>query len=192
MKSIHVRLSEEEEAILQEKAALTGCTVSDLVRDNLFRDVEQFATFRPATGAQFSELERRIDSMAETLQRLADWCEKYADLQEKSREFSESVGARFENTEVEIRSLSENIVRLVDLQEEERRAPFGMHRAFFQVATMAGFTLASGTFSNDPEAWQPYKEEARRRAFKKEGDETWASDLPVTEGCRGTGSGLPT
>jgi uncharacterized protein (DUF1778 family) len=171
MKSLHVKLSDEEEAILQEKAALAGCTVSDLVRGNLFRDAEQIAVLRPATGAQISELEKRINTLAEALQRLTDWSENCSALTEKSLAFSELLGSRMENAEAEIHSLSENIVRLVELQEEERRTPFGMHRAFFQVATMAGFTLASGTFSNDPEAWRPYKEDARRRAFKKEGDQ---------------------
>jgi uncharacterized protein (DUF1778 family) len=172
MKSLHVKLSDEEEAILQEKAALAGRTVSDLVRDNLFRDVEQIVGLRPATGAQVVELEQRINTLAGTLQRLVDWSENCSALTENSRAFSERLGARMENTEAEIHALSENVGRLVELQEEERRAPFGMQRTFFQVATMAGFTLASGTFSNDPEAWRPFKEDARRRAFKKEGDQS--------------------
>lgn len=171
MKSIHVRLSDEEEAVLQDKAALAGCTVSDLVRDKLFSDVEHIVAHRPATVGQVAGLERQINSLAETLQRLADWSGNHSELTEKTGAFSELLGARMDNAEAEIRSLSENIIRLVDIQEEERRTPFGMHKAFFQVATMAGFTLASGTFSNDPEAWQPYKDEARRRAFKKEGDQ---------------------
>ena len=172
MKSLHVKLSDEEEAILQEKAALAGCTVSDLVRDKLFRDEEHIVALRPATGAQVAELERRISALTGTLQSLADWSENCSALTEKSLAISELLGARMENAEAEIHSLSENVVRLVELQEEERRTPFGMHRTFFQVATMAGFTLASGTFSNDPEAWRPFKEDARRRAFKKEGDQS--------------------
>jgi uncharacterized protein (DUF1778 family) len=170
MKSLHVKLSDEEEAILQEKAALAGRTVSDLVRDNLFRDVEQIAGLKPATGTQVVELEQRINALAGTLQRLVDWSENFSVLTEKSGAFSELLGARMENAEAEIHALSENMGRLVELQEEERRAPFGMQRTFFQVATLAGFTLASGTFSNDQEAWRPFKEDARRRAFKKEGD----------------------
>ena len=119
-----------------------------------------------------AELERRISALTGTLQSLADWSENCSALTEKSLAISELLGARMENAEAEIHSLSENVVRLVELQEEERRTPFGMHRTFFQVATMAGFTLASGTFSNDPEAWRPFKEDARRRAFKKEGDQS--------------------
>ena len=171
MKSLHVKLSDEEEAILQEKAALAGCTVSDLVRDNLFRDVEQIVALRPATGAQVAELERRIAALAGTLQSLADWSQNFSELMEKTGDFSRLLGSRMENAEAEIHALSENVVRLVDLQEEERRAPFGMQRTFFQVATLAGFTLATGTFSNDPEAWRPFKEDARRRAFQREGDQ---------------------
>ena len=66
-------------------------------------------------------------------------------------------------------SINENLSRLVELLNEEKKFPFGMNRNFVQVATMASFTLARGTFSNAPEAWEPYKEEARRRAFKAEG-----------------------
>ena len=66
-------------------------------------------------------------------------------------------------------SINENLSRLVELLNEEKKFPFGMNRNFVQVATMASFTLARGTFSHAPEAWEPYKEEARRRAFKAEG-----------------------
>jgi len=66
------------------------------------------------------------------------------------------------------RSSDESLARLVEILNEEKKFPFGMNRNFFQVATMASFTLARGTFSHAPEAWEPYKEEARRRAFKAE------------------------
>jgi len=69
-------------------------------------------------------------------------------------------------------SSDENLARLVEILNEEKKFPFGMNRNFVQVATMASFTLARGTFSHAPEAWEPYKEEARRRAFKSEGDES--------------------
>lgn len=68
-------------------------------------------------------------------------------------------------------SSGESLSRLVAILDEEKKFPFGMNRNFVQVATMASFTLARGTFSNAPEAWEPYKEEARRRAFKAEGGE---------------------
>lgn len=68
-------------------------------------------------------------------------------------------------------SIKENLARLVELLNQEKNFPFGMNRKFVQVATMASFALARGTFSNSPEAWEPYKEEARTRAFKSgEGD----------------------
>lgn len=81
------------------------------------------------------------------------------------------VTAAQETLAVTTDSIKENLARLVELLNEEKNFPFGMNRKFVQVATMASFTLARGTFSNSPESWEPYKEEARSRAFKSgEGD----------------------
>lgn len=174
MKSIHVRLSDEEEALLEEEAALSGKTISDVVRATLFKNLERGA-LRPAGFEQVVALEEKLAFVAETVGRLNGACEKIAALERMVAELLELKGGqaelagRVENAEQEIRALSENLVRLVDLQVEEREAPFGMNRAFVQVATMAAFTLARGTFSHNPEAWEPYKEEARRRALKTEG-----------------------
>jgi len=176
MKSIHVRLSDEEEAKLQGEAELSGKSVSEVVRETLFRDPERGAALRPASSGQVEELGERLVLLAETLDRVRVACGKIESLEGVLGELlalkggQAELAGRVESAEHEIRSLSENLTRLVDLQVEERRAPFGMNRAFFQVATMASFTLARGTFSHSPEAWEPYKEEARRRAFKSEGE----------------------
>lgn len=176
MKSIHVRLSDEEEALLQEKAGLLGKTVSDVVRETLFSEMERMVALRPATFEQVNGVEGRLGLLAERVDRVAAACDKIAGLEQKVEGLFELKGGQSElaervgSAEKEIHSLSENFTRLVDLQVEERLAPFGMNRAFVQVATMASFTLARGTFSHNPEAWEPYKEEARRRAYKSEGD----------------------
>lgn len=172
MKGIHVRLSDEEEEQLLRLAEASGRTVSEVVREALFADPERSAALRPATSAEVEELGRRLDTWAE---KVDVTCEKLAVLEGVLAEVfglkggQAELAGRVENVEEEIRALSQNVTRLVDLQVEEREAPFGMSRAFMQVATMAAFTLARGTFSHNPEAWEPYKEEARRRALKTEG-----------------------
>ena len=172
MKSIHVRLSDEEEEELLRQAEASGRTVSEVVREALFADPGRSAALRPATSGEVEELEKRLEVWAGKVE-LA--CEKLAALEGGLAELSELKGGqaelagRVENEEEELRALSQNVTRLVDLQVEEREAPFGMNRAFLQAAIMAAFTLARGSFSNNPEAWEPYKEEARRRALKREG-----------------------
>lgn len=172
MKSIHVRVSDEEEALLLRQAEGSGRTVSEVVREVLFADLERSAALKPATSGEVEELGRRLDLWAE---RMTAGSEKMAVLEEMFAEVLQLKGGqaelvgRVENAEEEIRALSQNVTRLVDLQVEEREAPFGMNRPFIQVATMAAFTLARGTFSHNPEAWEPYKEEARRRALKAGG-----------------------
>jgi uncharacterized protein (DUF1778 family) len=175
VKSIHVRVSEEEETLLQGKAAQLGRTVSDLVREVLFRELEQVPVNQPASVGQVEELKSRLDSVAETVRGLAHSFEKMAGLEGRVEAIFEQknqrgeLALRMENAEQEIHSLSENLVRQVELQAEERREPFGMQRSFVQVSLLAAYTLARGTFSNNTEAWEPYKDEARRRAFPTEG-----------------------
>jgi uncharacterized protein (DUF1778 family) len=175
VKSIHVRVSEEEEALLQGKSAQLGKTVSDLVRDALFRELEQVLDRQPATVGQVEELKSRLDCLTETVQVMARLVEKMAGLEGRIEALSEQKTAqgelarRVESAEQEIHALSENLVRQVELQVEERRVPFGMQRSFVQVSLLAAYTLARGTFSNNTDAWEPYKEEARRRAFPEEG-----------------------
>lgn len=176
MNGIHVRVSEEEEALLQEQAALAGKTVSELVREVLFREPGRFCALRPATFEQLNGLEERVATLTETVARLCSACEKPDAGEGAAGEIlalkngQSELAGRVENAERALRFLSENVTRLVDLQVQEREAPFGLDRAFVQVATMAVFTLARGTFSNNPQAWEPYKEEARRRAYRKKGD----------------------
>jgi uncharacterized protein (DUF1778 family) len=176
MKSIHVRLSDQEETLLQERAALSGKSVSEVVRETLFRDFETVAAPKTATFEQVTGLEKSVASLSEIVGKVAGACEKVAALEQLVESLSglkagqSELSDRMENAENEVRSLSGNLTRLVELQVEERRAPFGMSRTFIQAATLASFTLARGTFSNDPQAWEPYKEEARRRAYQTEGD----------------------
>ncbi|WP_162605153.1 plasmid mobilization protein [Geomonas oryzae] len=175
MQSIHVRVSEEEEALLQEKAALLGKSVSELVRDVLFRDLDRILERQPATFGQVEELKAELIAARETIRELAVSCGRISLLEERFEALSElktaqaGVEKRLENAEEEIHALSENLVRQAEIQTEERNAPFGMQRSFVQVALMAAYTLARGTFSNNTEAWNPYKDEARRRAFPGEG-----------------------
>lgn len=178
MKSIHVRVSEEEDELLQEKAAQLGRTVSDLVRDVLFRNLDRVQDNLPATTGQVEELQSQLATVAETVRGMAPVCEKVALLEQRIAALLELKNAdsglekRLESAEEEIHALSENLVRQVELQVEERRAPFGMQRSFVQVALLAAYTLARGTFSTNKEAWEPYKEEARSRAFPPEGGAT--------------------
>jgi len=178
VKSIHVRVSEPEEALLQEKAALLGKTVSDLVRDILFRDLERVLALQPATSGQVEELRSQLVSLAESMAGMARSSEQMAGMGQGIESICELKNAqgemarRLENAEEEIHALSENLVRQVELQAQERSAPFGMQRSFVQVALLAAYTLARGTFSNNKEAWEPYKEEARSRAFPPEGGAT--------------------
>lgn len=171
MQSIHVRVSEEEEALIQEKAALLNKSVSELVRDILFRDLDRILERQPATFGQVEELKAELFSARETIRELALSCARIEFLEERFTALSElqnaqaEVEKRLENAEEEIRALSENLVRQVEIQAEERSAPFGMQRSFVQVALMAAYTLARGTFHHNQEAWAPYKDEARRRAF---------------------------
>jgi hypothetical protein len=175
VRSIHVRVSEGEEELLQEKAALLGRTVSDLVRDILFRELEGVQCFQPVSSGQVEELRSRLDSVAETVQGVPQIAEQIALLERRFEEISELktgqelISRRMENAEEEIHCLSEHLVRQVELLAEERRVPFGMQRSFVQVSLLAAYTLARGTFSNNREAWEPYKEEARGRAFPTEG-----------------------
>jgi len=174
MKGIHVRVSEQEDELLQEKAAQMGKTVTDLVREVLFRNLDG-QEHLPATVGQVDELRSELNSLAETLRGIAHSVEKMAGLEGRVETLFEQKSAqgeiarRVENAEQEIHTLSENLVRQVELQAEERREPFGMQRSFVQVSLLAAYTLARGTFSNNTAAWEPYKDEARRRAFPTEG-----------------------
>lgn len=178
MKGIHVRVSEEEDELLQEKAAQLDKTVSDLVRDILFRNLDRVQDHLPATTGQVEALQSQLGAVAEAVRGMAPGCEKVTLLEQRIAALLElknnesGLEQRLESAEEEIHALSENLVRQVELQVEERRAPFGMQRSFVQVALLAAYTLARGTFSSNKEAWEPYKEEARSRAFPPEGGAT--------------------
>ena len=67
MKTIQVRLSDEEEASLQERVQLSGLSISSLVRGSLFPGTEAKLDQLPATAGQVKTVEKRLDELTEAI-----------------------------------------------------------------------------------------------------------------------------
>lgn len=146
---VSIRIPEGLLGKLQLEAEKKQMTVSDVLRERVTQPEGKVAA-RAELLARVDQLERQVSSIGKEITLVA---------------------AAQETLAATADSIKENLARLVELLNQEKNFPFGMNRKFVQVATMASFALARGTFSNSPEAWEPYKEEARTRAFKSgEGD----------------------
>ena len=150
---VSLRIPEDFFEDIQRKADKMQVTVSELLRQRMTNSEDEAAAASRLSD-RLDRLEQQLSAIIKEIGKVAAQLESLAPL----------IAATH--------SSDENLARLVEILNEEKRFPFGMNRNFVQVATMASFTLARGTFSHAPEAWEPYKEEARRRAFKSEGDES--------------------
>ena len=72
MKTIQVRLSEEEEASLQERLRLSGHSISSLVRESLFPGTEAKLAQLPATAGQVEEIKKRLEELGEAVDRVKE------------------------------------------------------------------------------------------------------------------------
>jgi antitoxin component of RelBE/YafQ-DinJ toxin-antitoxin module len=153
---------------------MSGVPVSFRISEELFEDIQREADKMQVTVSELLRL--RVDKPEKEAAAAAQLSDRMNRLEQQISALVEVVGkvavAQETLTPViaDTHSMNEHLARLVELLDEEKKFPFGLNRTFVQVATLASFTLARGTFSNAPEAWEPYKEEARHRAFKKEGD----------------------
>jgi len=173
MKTIQVRLSDEEEASLQERVKLTGLTVSQLVRASLFPGKGEKNAQLPACAGQVEEVSRRVALLAEAVDRVAvesgrmsAACQAVAERLSEPPEVVER--DCLAEVEREIGVLSRNMAKLLLAAQEQKGRPFGLDLPFVQATLMAAFSLARGSFAQSPERWEPFKDEAWRRAFDRE------------------------
>lgn len=165
MKTIQVRISDQEEAALRERMALTGLSISGLVRASLFPETEAQAAQFPASAGQVNELAKQLAALAKAVDLLAAGRETGAVAASVSGVKGGPPGAEPER---EPAALGADFAGLTRLLQEQISRPFGLDLPFVQATFMAVFTLARGSFSHYPEEWQPFKDEARRRAFAAE------------------------
>jgi len=175
MKTIQVRLSDQEEASLQERVRLTGLSVSCLVRASLFPGSEAKFAGPPADAGQLHELALQVAALSETVGRLLRGGEN-GPLPEGDSGMSSPpdpgaggghpAGEKGAGPAVPPADFSQ----LTALLQELKSRPFGLDLRFVQATLMAVFSLARGSFSSYPEQWEPFKAEARRRAFAGENE----------------------
>ena len=169
MKTIQVRLSDEEEAALRERMTLTGLSISGLVRACLFAETDAKTAQLPASAGQVNELTKQIAALSETVGRLAAGRETEGAAQKETGAVArEESGAAADKTERESAVPGADFAEFARLFQEQKSRPFGLDLPFVQATLMAVFTLARGSFSHCPEEWEPFKEEAWRRAFAGE------------------------
>jgi hypothetical protein len=176
MKTIQVRLSDQEEAGLQERVRLTGLSISSLVRESLFPGSEAKLAERPASAGQVHELARQVAALSEAVGRLSMARENGAAPEgvfEVVLEPGSAAGgaARAGETGARTCAPAVDFPELMALLQEQKCSPFGLDLHFVQATLMAVFSLARGSFSTYPEEWEPFKMEARRRAFARKSEE---------------------
>lgn len=173
MKTIQVRLSDEEEANLQERVRLTGCSISSLVRDCLFRETAAREPELPASSGQVEELARQVAALSEAVRLMAAAIGKGA----ASKPENEVAGDRISGDDGSTRqeeigrepgAPAQNFAELLRCVQEQQSRPFGLDLPFVQTTLMAVFALARGSFTRYPEEWEPFKDEAWCRAFARE------------------------
>jgi hypothetical protein len=162
MKTIQVRISDQEEAALRERMALTGLSISGLVRASLFPETGAQAAQLPASSGQVNELAKEVAALAKAVDLLAAARENGALAGPVAGVAGGPPGAE---TEREPGPPGADFAELTRLLQEQTSRPFGLDLPFVQATFMAVFTLARGSFSHYPEEWQPFKDEALRRAF---------------------------
>lgn len=150
--TVSLRVPEDFLEDIQRKADQMQVTVSELLRQRMTTSEDEAAAAARLSG-RLDRLEQQLSVITAEIEKAAAALESLTPLIDVTN------------------SSNEGLTRLVGILDEEKKFPFGMNRNFVQVATMASFTLAKGTFSNAPDAWEPYKKEARRRAFQEEGVE---------------------
>ena len=150
LRMISLKIPEELFEKIQQEAETKQVSFSELIRQRISQSATQAAA-APDLAIRMDRLEQQVSCIGREIANVVA-------AQESLIPLTATTGF-----------IMEHLARLVELLNEEKKFPFGMNRNFVQVATMASFTLARGTFSNAPEAWEPYKEEARSRAFKAEG-----------------------
>lgn len=173
MKTIQVRLSDQEEANLQERVRLTGCSISSLVRDCLFRETGAREPELPASSGQVEELARQVAELSEAVRLLAAASGKGAASEPESELAADRIsghhgGTRPQVIDREPGALAQDFAELLRAVQEQQSRPFGLDLPFVQTALMAVFALARGSFTRYPEEWEPFKDEAWCRAFARE------------------------
>jgi len=169
MSKITVRFSDQEEADLRERAESASLSISELIRGTMFPGTVPNLPGLPATAGQVSELAGQLSALSRTVERLAAAGEK-AHVPEKIVRGSGPVsgtekGAQPDQVGPKVAALSRQVGELLQLVLYQKGRPFGLDLPFVQATLMAVFTLARGSFIRYPEEWEPFKDEARRRAF---------------------------
>jgi hypothetical protein len=174
MKTIQVRLSDQEEAALQERVRLTGLSVSSLVRESLFPGTEAKLAQLPASAGQVHELARQVAALSEAVGRLSFGRENGAAPEGNAgivlEESGAEAGGPAHKNGAGPGATAADFSELTALLLEQKSSPFGLDLRFVQATLMAVFSLARGSFSSNPQEWEPFKEEARRRAFARESE----------------------
>ena len=177
MKTIQVRLSDQEAASLQEKAKLTGRSLSEVVREILCPGNDEKRARLPASEAQITALSGQLDALAEAVRRLETRGEN-GSLPEKNYERlidpirSQGSLAGSEKNERDLSAVLQILGALMELLQEQKTRPFDLDLPFVQATFMACFTLARGSFADSPEQWESFKDEAWLRAFHRESEAT--------------------
>jgi len=70
---IKIRVTEDERQIIVDKAALTGCTVADLIRQSLYRVKTWTLKDKEIERARIREIRR----IGQNLNQIAKWCNSY-------------------------------------------------------------------------------------------------------------------
>lgn len=147
MVAVSTKIPADFHAELQQEAAQKSITVYEVLRERLLATSPiKPASTEPETGEIEPLLLEMVKAQASTENRL-------------------------EKVEAEVRSLTENVGRLVALLTEEKKHPFGLRRGFVQAVLVKIDALAQGSFSQNKDAWEPFKADAKRRALPQEGGE---------------------
>ena len=169
MSKITVRFSEQEEASLRERAESVSLSVSELIRGTMFPGTVPNLPELPASSGQVSELAGQLSALVQMVERLAAAKANGTGLEKKVGAPGPVSGteksAQPDQSGPKVAALSRQVDELSQLFLSQKNRPFGLDLPFVQAALMAVFTLARGSFTRYPEEWEPFKDEAWRRAF---------------------------
>ena len=169
MSKITVRFFDQEEADLRERAESASLSVSELIRGTMFPGSVPNLPGLPATSGQISELAGQLSALSRTVERMAAAGEKVP-VPEKTGRGSGPVSDTVKSAQPDqagpkMAALSRQVEEALQLIHSQKNRPFGLDLPFVQATMMAVFALARGSFIRYPEEWEPFKDEARRRAF---------------------------
>ena len=178
MSKITVRFSDQEEADLRGRAESASLSVSELIRGTMFPGTVPNLPGLAATSGQISELAGQLSGLSRAVERMAAAGEK-APVPEKNGRGSGPVSGLEKSVQPDqvgpqVAALSRQLGELLQLVHSQKNRPFGLDLPFVQATMMAVFTLARGSFIRYPEEWEPFKDEARLRAF-----------APSEDACKG-------